>query len=82
MDKEMLAVLSGLAALLGTAAPLAAKGFDSVSTAARRRRDLQRIDDLAGLPDKVRKENILTAATQADVSEQIEAEIRTPRCSS
>ena len=77
MDKETLAVLSGLVALLGTSVPLVAKGFDSVSTAARRKKDLQRIDDLTSLLEKVKKENILTAATQADVSEQIEAEIRT-----
>ena len=76
-DKETLAGLSALVALFGTTVPLVAKGFDSVSMGARRKKDLQRIDDLTSLMEKIKKENILTASTQADVSAQIEAEIKT-----
>lgn len=75
-DKETLAILSGLVALLGTAVPMIAKGFESVSSAARRKKDLQRIDELTSLMEKIKKEDILTASTRADVSAQIEAEIK------
>ncbi len=76
ITKEVIAIASGLVALLGTAVPLIAKAFDSLSLAARRRKELQRIDDLTSLMEKVKKENILSADTQAAAELEIEQEIR------
>jgi hypothetical protein len=75
-EKEFFGILSGIVALLGTAVPLMARGFESLSLASRRRKELQHIEDLTGLMEKIKKENVLSKSTQDNVCVQIEAEIK------
>lgn len=75
-EKETWGALTGIVALLGTTLPLIAKSFESVSLVSRRKKELQHIEDLASLMDKIKKENVLSPGTMENVSKQIEAEVK------
>jgi len=66
---------AAVVALIGALASLLPKTLESVSLVSRRRRDLQRIEDLVSLIQKIRAENVLSETTLEHVKIQIEAEI-------
>jgi hypothetical protein len=73
--KEALGVATALIALLGTAVPQLAKSIDAYSLSSRSKSDLQRIDDLAALLDKVNKDGLLSPDALQNVRAQLEAEM-------
>jgi hypothetical protein len=75
--KEALGVATALIALLGTAVPLVAKSLEAYSASARSRRQLQRIQELADLMGKIKKDNLLNPQAMEAVSTQVHAEVDT-----
>jgi hypothetical protein len=76
LQKDTWAALAGVVALLGTAVPLVAKAIESISLTTKRRRDLQHIEDLADLMEKVNKEDLLSPGIRTNISAQVEEEIQ------
>jgi hypothetical protein len=74
-DKDKYQTWAAIVALIGALVSLLPKTLESVSLVSRRRKDLQRIEDLATLIQKIQAENVLSETTVEHVKIQIEAEI-------
>jgi hypothetical protein len=66
---------AAIIALIGALASLLPKMLESASLVSRTKNDLQRIEDIASLIQKIQAENILTEDTMQSVKTQLEAEI-------
>jgi len=75
LKQERYQTYAAIIALIGALASLLPKMLESVSLVSGTRRDLQRIEDLASLIQKIQAQNILSPATLEKVKIQIEAEI-------
>ena len=73
--QKFVVVVGGIVTLLGAAAGTLPKAAEAFTLRARRRKELEHIQSLAELIGKVRKENLLAADTEANLSLQVEAEI-------
>jgi hypothetical protein len=67
--------IAAITALIGAGAPALANASEAISLRTRRRKELQHIQDLTDLMDKIKKQNVLSQSTLENVCEQIEAEI-------
>lgn len=72
---QILAVLGTVITVFGAAITALPKAAESISLKARRKKELEHIEALTELMDKIKKSDVLTKTTQENVSAQIEAEI-------
>lgn len=75
LKKDGYQILAGVLTVTTAFAGLVPKMFESVSVMSRRKRDLQRIEDLTGLMQKIHTESHLSETTLQQLSAQIEAEL-------
>ena len=72
---QVLAVLGTVITVFGAAVTALPKAAESISLKSRRKKELEHIEALTELMDKIKKGDVLTKTTQENVSAQIEAEI-------
>jgi hypothetical protein len=68
-------VIAASAALIGAAVSAVAQASETISLTNRRKKNLQHIQDLTDLMDKIKKQGSLSKTVLEDVSAEIEAEI-------